>query len=101
MVTTAKATYTGGNIYVYNGCLDDGNHFMASDFFEDKAIMILDADPEQAGEEAYQQDWQDAHQEKLLHGDDAKNFWNEMLQAIIRTNDVDHEEMKMRFLRNA
>ena len=96
-ILNANAVYTGGNIYCYNGRLEDGSFFMASDTFEDELIMILDADPEGAGEDAYQQEWQEEHLKRELIDGEAKAFWNEMLRFIMRTrDDVFRMDMEVR-----
>ena len=43
IVTFANACYSGGGIYLYNGALEDGRYFLASDDF---GIALFDVMPD-------------------------------------------------------
>ena len=57
MIQTAKAIYTGGNIWLFYGELKDGTFFLTDDF---GATLILDESPENLDESLYDE-WQTAH----------------------------------------
>ena len=57
---SAEAIYTGGNIYVYMGEIEDGVFFFAmDDMCYD--VLFLDADPREADDDAFQPNWQREH----------------------------------------
>lgn len=49
--------YTGGGIYIFMGKLDNGIYFMCDDMY----ASFLDADPREAGDDAYYTEWQEKH----------------------------------------
>lgn len=59
-IITAEDEYTGGNVYVYFGEIDGGLFYMAEDT-DAYDVLILNADPRKAGEDAYYPDWQKEH----------------------------------------
>lgn len=54
----ANAEYTGGNIYVYYGQLEDGRYFLADD---DGEMMLTYTDPVPCFEDAMYWEWQCEH----------------------------------------
>lgn len=59
-IVKANAEYTGGNIWVFTGKLDDGTYFMADGFEYDVRIVNEDPDEVEDGG-AWYCDWQEAH----------------------------------------
>lgn len=45
IIKSARGEYTGGNIWLFFGSLDDGNYFLVTD---DGDTLIFNADPENA-----------------------------------------------------
>lgn len=56
-VIDVTTEYTGGGIYVFMGKLDNGLYFMC----DDMCVNFLDADPREAGDDAYYLEWQEEH----------------------------------------
>ena len=90
-VAEATADYTGGGTYVYMGQMYNGMYFMASDMCvgETGCITFYDADPREAGDDAFQCEWQEAHvvAEEPFRGnaEEEKEWWNEMISIIINS----------------
>ena len=90
-VKEATADYTGGGTYVYMGQMYSGMYFMASDMCvgETGCITFYDADPREAGDDAFQCEWQEAHvvAEEPFRGnaEEEKEWWNEMISMIINS----------------
>ena len=78
-IKNANACYTGGNIYIYYGQLEDGTFFRACDDWE--CIEICDADT--STEEADYCEFYEEHTIKSLGGKEYETFWNDMLLWII------------------
>lgn len=78
-IKNATAIYTGGNIYIYYGQLEDGNYFRACD--GEEFIEICDSDT--SVEEADYYEFYEVHSIETLTGEEYKTFWNEMLLWII------------------
>ena len=78
-ITKVNAIYTGGNIWMFCGSLEDGNFFLTDD---DGYTLILNADPNADLEEASFPEWQDAHLVRELEGDERIQFCDEMLTKL-------------------
>ena len=78
-IKTATACYTGGEIYIYYGQLENGLYFRAWD--ECEAIYICNVDP--SGEEAEYSEFYELHAKEELTGEAFKAFWNAILSHII------------------
>lgn len=57
-IKTAYAIYTGGNIWLFHGTLEDGNWFLMDDV---GIVLICDADPAEDFDESLMPDWQEKH----------------------------------------
>lgn len=77
-IKTLEAVYTGGNIWIFWGTLEDGNYFLTSD--EGWTVILKDS-PENFDESLYE-DWQDEHKVKDLEDEELKTFLTELLEAI-------------------
>lgn len=75
----ATAIYTGGNIYIYYGQLENGLYFRACDEWE--CIEICDADT--STEEADYIEFYEKHSKGTIANEEYTNFWNDMLLWII------------------
>ena len=78
----ANACYTGGNIYIYYGQLENGLFFRACDEWEEIEICNADTSTEEADYYEFYQE----HSVKTLVGDSYKKFLNDMLNWIISNN---------------
>ena len=78
-IKNATAQYTGGNIYIYYGELENGLFFRAGD--GEEYIEICDADT--STDEADYYEFYKKHSIKTLTGDEYIKFWNNMLLWII------------------
>ena len=93
----ANACYTGGNIYVYYGKLEDGRYFLADD---DGEMMLTETDPETCFDDVFYWEWQTEHGIQVTKDQDdmaepgqvwwtlKAADWNAMLDWII-TNKPD------------
>lgn len=75
----ATAIYTGGNIYIYYGELENGLYFRACDDWD--FIEICNSDT--STEEADYYEFYEKHSTGTLTGNDYKTFWNDMLLWIM------------------
>ena len=82
--------YIGGGIWIYMGQLTNGNYFMCSD----DAVNVINADPREAGEDAYYMDWQIEHTVDLGREIDLKEFQTEMWDWI-KANKPDEFDPEM------
>lgn len=82
IIKNANACYTGGNIYIYYGQLENGLYFRACDDWE--SIEICNADT--STEEADYYEFYQEHSVKTLVGDLYEKFWNDMILWIIRNS---------------
>ena len=81
-IKTATAEYTGGNIYIYYGELENGLWFRTSDLWESIAICTNDT----SGEDADYCEFFEEYMVEELEGIQYKELWNEMLYWIINNN---------------
>lgn len=79
-IKTAMAEYTGGNIWLFHGRLEDGNYFLTDD---NGSTEILDADPENFDESLYWE-WQEAHMVKMLEGKERTAFADLLLDWLAK-----------------
>ena len=77
-IKNVNAVYTGGNIWLFYGQLEDGNYFLTDDF---GATLILDTNPSNLDESTYQE-WQDEHLVRELEGEEREQFCSEMLNIL-------------------
>lgn len=77
-IKNAYAVYTGGNIWLFYGELQDGNYFLTDDF---GATRILNADPADLDESLYE-DWQQEHLVKDLDGGDRTDFCEDLIDWL-------------------
>ena len=86
-ITRAEANYTGGNIYIYTGKLDDGRFFLTADDWED-CVLIVDLDPQEHWDtddednDCTFEGWQKEHTVEELNDRSALLFWRRMLDII-------------------
>lgn len=78
-IKTATACYTGGNLYIYYGELENGLYFRAYDDWD--FIEICNADT--SVEDADYYEFYEQHSVQTIAGDDYKEFWNNMLLWIL------------------
>ena len=78
-IKNATAIYTGGNIYIYYGQLEDGNYFRACDDWD--FIEICNSDTSVEAADYYE--FYEEHSLGVLAKEDYEVFWNEMLLWII------------------
>ena len=81
-IKTAKAVYTGGNIYIYYGELTDGNYFRVGD--GDDFIEICNSDT--SVDEADYMEFYEEHRVETLTDREYVRFWNKMLRWIIEND---------------
>lgn len=81
-ISEAWAVYTGGNIWIFFGKLDDGNYFLTDDY---GATLVLDADPSDLDESTYVE-WQDEHKISELVGNDRVTFCNSLVDWLLSAN---------------
>lgn len=86
MIKEAYAVYTGGNIWLFYGQLEDGNYFLTDD---NGWTEILNADPSDFDESLYEE-WQQAHLVMELKNDERVKFCNELLD-VLELSDCEHK----------
>lgn len=86
-IKTATACYTGGNIYIYYGQLENGLFFRTFD--DSEAVYICNSDTE--SEEADHSEFYEAHTVEELTGEKFRAFWNAMLTHILNKGKVHGE----------
>lgn len=97
-IKSVEPCYTGGNIYVFTGALNDGSFFLASNDMYD--VTIIDTDPSKADwdNEVWQSDWQESHLIKYLPdcaSDDKTGikFFIDILDWVIKNNPKGNYQM--------
>ncbi len=83
-IASATAWYTGGGIYIYTGMTDAGDYFMTNDEAEDY-VGFYNADASNLDESDYEE-WQNAHRIGEYSGQDARNFYKEILRWVIENH---------------
>lgn len=78
-IKNATAIYTGGNIYIYYGQLENGLYFRACDDWD--FIELCDSDT--SVEDADYIEFYEEHSKGTIAGTEYKTFWNDMLLWII------------------
>jgi uncharacterized HAD superfamily protein len=98
-IQNATAIYTGGNIYIYYGQLENGLFFRACDDWD--FIELCNADT--STEEADYHEFYEEHSIGTLTGKEYETFWNEMLLWIIHNapdgNYIDYD-LEKRIIEN-
>ena len=97
-IKSVEPCYTGGNIYVFTGSLNDGTFFLASDDMYD--VTIIDTDPSKADwdNEVFDMDWIESHLVKYLPdctSDDTTGikFFIDILDWVIKNNPKGNYQM--------
>ena len=85
IIKTAQAVYTGGNIWLFYGSLQNGNYFLTDD---NGWTLILNADPSNLDESTYCE-WQDAHIIDELQHEERIKFCDQLLDWIYSNPDHD------------
>ena len=96
MIKEAYADYTGGNIWVFHGKLEDGSYFLSDDA---GWTLILDEDPSDLEISTYQ-DWQDSHTIRELKDPERKEFLAELLRAVKENPDFYMNDLEIYGYRN-
>lgn len=88
--------YTGGGIWIYSGVVSDGQWFLTSDDYP--LVCILDVDPfaDEYEEDFTFEEWQVEHRIEDLTGDDAVDFWRQMLSVIEPMNGMTWSDIEKR-----
>lgn len=84
-IKEAWAVYTGGNIWLFYGNLEDGNFFLTDD---NGCTLILNADPNDLDESTFP-DWQEEHLVRELENNERMRFCNALLDWISEHPDND------------
>lgn len=84
-IKEAYAVYTGGNIWLFYGTLDNGNYFLTDDY---GATLILNADPSDLDESTFPE-WQQEHLVTELQGNERIGFCF-LLCGYLLEADADH-----------
>lgn len=96
-INTATAIYTGGNIYIYYGQLEDNTYFRSCDTWECTEICNADT----STEDADYMEFYEEHSIKAIAGKEHREFFNKMLQWILEHkpdgNYVTYELEKRRY----
>lgn len=95
----ATAQYTGGNIYIYYGQLENGNYFRGCDDWE--WIEICDTDTSMDAADYYE--FYEEHRVNTLTDNQYETFWNEMLLWIIHNapkGNYSVDELESRMIKN-
>lgn len=87
-IKRANAIYTGGNIWLFHGLLEDGNHFFTDDY---GCTIILNADPSENLDDACDYNWQHEHLVRELDGEEREQFCKDML-SLMKTYPYGSEE---------
>ena len=98
-IKEAWAVYTGGNIWLFYGTLDDGNYFLTDD---NGWTLILNANPGDDFEEACFYEWQEEHLVKELLHEERMKFCDKLLDYIYENPDHDGgmDEQEIEVYRN-
>ena len=103
-ITRAEANYTGGNIYIYTGKLEDGRFFLTADDWED-CVLIVDLDPQEHWDTDDEDDdctfegWQKAHTVQELVGRESLLFWRKMLDIIEKKETYEDWSSRIDYIR--
>ena len=84
-IKEANAVYTGGNIWLFYGELNDGNYFLTDD---NGWTQFLNADPSNLDESTFEE-WQLQHLVKEIVGDERVKFCDELLDYIYENPEHD------------
>lgn len=80
-IKEARAVYTGGNIWLFFGRLEDGNYFIVDD---DGWVGIADESAEAATEYGWDEwaEWYNKHMLREPEGKEREQFCSEMLDRL-------------------
>lgn len=78
-IKKALAVYTGGDIWLFYGELENGLYFLTDDY---GCTLILDESAEDFDESLYTE-WQDSHKVEELENDDRIEFVDELLDFLL------------------
>lgn len=95
-IKNATAIYTGGNIYIYHGKLENGRYFRACDDWDFIEICNSDTGVDEADYSAFY----DLHRVTTLTGQAYEELWNEILTWIIHnrpSGNYQASELESRF----
>lgn len=97
-IKTAWAVYTGGNIWLFYGSLEDGNFFLTDD---NGCTLIINTDPSDLDESTFP-DWQEEHLVRELENNERMQFCNVLLDWILEhpNNDGGMTEQEIEVYRN-
>ena len=76
---TGGSIYTGENIWLFYGKLEDGNYFLA----EDHVAWVLDTNPSDGFEEIQFEKWKEDHMVRTLEEAERLDFCEKMLDWIL------------------
>lgn len=80
MITKANAVYTGGNIWIFYGELDDGTYFLTDN---DGYTVIVNESPDDFEESLYI-DWIEDHKVRDIEDEDERiAFCNELCDRLL------------------
>ena len=86
MIKDVKSVYTGGNIWLFYGVLDDGTYFLVDDF---GAVRITD-DKWDDFDRSLFNEWQEEHLVRDIEDEDERiAFCNEMLDRLYEEEGTD------------
>lgn len=86
-IAEAFAMYTGENIWLFYGRLEDGNYFLTDDYGSTEALT---ADPGFDWDESLMWEWQEEHMIKTLSGDERLAFADSLVDWLKTHDDNDH-----------
>ena len=78
-IKTATAVYTGGNIWLFFGTLEDGNYFLTDDY---GSTQILNADPSDLDTSLFAE-WHSEHLVEELENENRFAFCEQLLDFIL------------------
>ena len=82
-ITKVEPTYTGGGIYDFMGCIDDGTFFLANDAYFD--VRLINTNPFDATYDLTGQvEWQESHLIRDMHEPESKEFFKRILEWVIK-----------------
>ena len=77
-----NAIYTGGNIWLFYGELNNETYFLMDDY---GYVLILDSDPSDLDESLYPE-WQEKHKIKDLYNQERKDFCLKVLNLLMKND---------------
>lgn len=80
-----NAVYTGGNIWLFYGQLNNQEYFLTDD---NGCTLILDESPENF-DESLEVEWQETHTKRELLDDERVTFCNALADRLLRHHSID------------